>query len=191
MTVKSGTMKELQLSLARWQNPSAWDRISQDEPLDPVEGKWLPTVATATTQGTITIPVGTTFTTDTGTLGTLLITLGSAMSEMARTIDRDVFQMLEKMGGLGKISMGTSVGQEGLPDTWIDGNRPVPVLQGNVPYPRNRKEQRIWKSIGKHLPEVVKRVSAKLGSMRDTVTSDEWNAEFWKVVTIQRKEREP
>lgn len=182
MSVKSDSLKELQLSLARWENPSAWEHINQDEPLDPVGGKWVPTVAVVTTpsDGRITIPASTVFTSD---MGTILVNLTTKIAEIARSLDVDV---LRSLGGLATLSMGTSVfGQSGMPETALHGaNRPDPVrTTESLPYARNRKEERILKSIGKKLTQLITRAEAKHGPRDQAVSREEWNAEFWRMVT--------
>lgn len=165
---KSGALHHLQLTLAKWQNPSAWDRIVQDEPLDPVEGKWVSNVAcNASADGTISITVG--------------VSLSTAAGQVFTVTDVNRTEI-----AVARI-VGTRIEQAGqYPSTaYPYGNEPDPArpLPAFVPYPRNHKERRIYKSIERKLPELIRKAERKLGPRE---LSEEWNDRFWNLVTIKR-----
>jgi hypothetical protein len=69
---------QVQAVLARWSSPSSWDRLLQDDPLEPLSGEWVPAVNST---GPVALTIsGTglgcsnygTFTVTSPTMGTLL-----------------------------------------------------------------------------------------------------------------------
>jgi len=194
--MKSEALTQVQIMLSRWQNPSAWDRINQDEPLDPVEGKWVDNIATnvTSTGGTFTIPIGTGFTTSTGTI---LVQTGYSdiehriLSQLARE-DRDVFKAIEAACKFGDPRSTRAPGQHWeVSQTWNPYNQ-LPEhahVHHQLPYARNHKEKRILKSLARKLPQMIRKAEMILGE-RGEMAQDKWNAGFWEMVTHESPVKE-
>lgn len=181
----SGALYSLQLTLARWKAPSAWDVVNRDEPLDPAPpGEWESNYgANVTSNGTITIPAGTAMSNAGGQffITTNYSSLEMRMASMIAEEDARVFRALNEAAGLGT----RAPGQNGGPSTaYGRGNEPFePVLPDRVPYPRNHKERRILRSISNRLPELIRRAEKKHGRRHEVNSKSTWNDEFWKMVT--------
>lgn len=191
--MKSGTaaLHEIQLTLSRWQNPSAWDRINQDEPLDPVAGKYVDNIATnVTSTGSITIPLDTAFTTN----GVILVQTGYSdiehriLAQIQREGDRDVFKAIEMACTFGDPRDTRGPGQRWEPDTG-SGGQPVLRLPHQLPYARNHKEKRILKSLYRKLNALIHKAEMVLGE-RGEIAQDKWNAGFWELVTHESPEKQ-
>lgn len=150
--------RQLQVSLARWKKPSAWDRVLQDEPLDQVQGEWVPDGACnfATTGTTITIPVGTVITNNAEDFS--VTTAATKISFGYNTWQSSAYG----------YSNEPQPGQRWEPTTWL-------------PYPRNRNEKRTLKAIEGRLSELVEVAEEKFG-LRGQGSESEWNTNFWKMV---------
>ena len=84
------------------------------------------------------------------------------------------------------VREGTGSGQQGLyPETAYGQGNLLPrggiLPEGRLPYPRNRKELRTYTALSHRLPELIRRAEKVLGPRADA-RSDDWNAEFWKMV---------
>ncbi len=182
------TLQNLKLMLARWKNPTAWDHIAADEPLDPIKGEWVSDVAcSVSSNGDITIPVGATVTSGSATFIVadyaqtemrIASVLMDSIAEKTRALARSVGDALAK----------TMVGQAGMwPDTSSGGQgEPTAQFPEGIPYPRNREERRILKSIIPRLPSLIRQAEKKFGP-RDG--DSEWNDKFWKMVARPQVER--
>jgi len=187
------TLQQLKITLARWKAPSAWDVVQQDEPLDKPKGEWVPTTAAnVSTNASITIPAGIALSNTSG--GTYVITatvstivggndLAHRQWEIARLYqdgknERAIVHAI--------VREGTGSGQQGLyPETAYGQGNLLPrggiLPEGRLPYPRNRKELRTYTALSHRLPELIRRAEKVLGPRADA-RSDDWNAEFWKMV---------
>jgi hypothetical protein len=195
----SDAISSLKITLGHWQAPSAWDRVKQDEPRDPVEGEFLPATGSNATLTTLTI---TTQTIGSTTLPTTLSTdTTSSVTYITEAIERVRYQMDGWAGNNFDQGTGTSV----------DGNQPsgpttgptraqgmrtqfdiaygrsrtrVVPPQQEYPYARNGKERKILASIRKRLPELIQKFTSIFGAPDG---SYEWNARFFEFVNRARE----
>jgi hypothetical protein len=164
-------------SLGRWQAPSAWDRILQDEPLDPIKGKWVqdhPVVATA---GEVTITTANGFATniEAGTRLTLSYNYGNEEHYVVTGTTDERLLVGQRSG----MSMGAMVPY--MTCTACYNNEPLGDPE-HQPYGRNHQERRILKALPKdRLRALIKKVEKAEGPRDRNPTR--WNAAFWDLVT--------
>jgi hypothetical protein len=192
----TSALVEVQLMLARWKNPSAWDRIGQDEPLDPVKGEWVPAVTTASTSGQVQLPTTTASTMSLGVVQTLngVEDRQYLMTLLSRGMDYEIIRALDEAADFSRRPISTQApGQHWETETWnSQGNIPVRhqvAAPGSLPYARNREENRALKSIGHRLPELIRKAETLLGE-RGGIAAEKWNAGFWEMVTRSRERTE-
>ena len=162
----SDAISKLGIVLGHWKKPSAWDRVKQDEPLDPVEGSFEPTVPTAST-------------------GPILITItGSQQTSFSSDyITRLVTQSgTEVWSNFGPGTQGTNFNrQPGEVSTAYDyGNLPT-VAPLNCPYATNRQERKILEALGDKLPAAIERAVKIIGKPEGGPA--EWNRKFFEFVS--------
>jgi hypothetical protein len=165
-----GIMKGEILLTQKWYEPrrSLWDRIALEDPLDPPppEGpKPIPYVVTNNTATTITIDSLSTASTPT----TVPIYLGTYDGRMARAVPAGT------MLNYGYGGRGTGASYDNYPST--------PVGQVIAPWPRNRHEERVFRSIEKNQRAVLQRAEKALGSRREAKSQEEWNDRFWELLS--------
>jgi hypothetical protein len=174
----SGALTLLQITLSRWEAPSSWDRVLQDEPLDPMKSKLVDNFATnVSSTGTITIPLGTAFT-STAANGVFIMT--DVKDNLQRAVDEAVFREIDWANDTRGMN-----GQRDRTSTY-GGNLNAPPRElptGEIPFPRNHKERRIWKSVERRLTALIRKAELHLGARIETASKSEWNDEFWKMVS--------
>lgn len=163
-----GIMKGEILLTQKWYEPrrSLWDRIALEDPLDPPppEGpKPIPYVVTNATTNLITIDSLSTASTPT----TVYLTFSDG--RMVRAIPAGT------MMNYGYGGRGTGASYDNYPST--------PVGQVIAPWPRNRHEERVFRSIEKNQRAVLQRAEKALGSRREAKSQEEWNDRFWELLS--------
>jgi hypothetical protein len=178
MSVKSAALNSLQLTIGRWQNPSAWDRVVQDEPLDPLPGQWVGDTATnLTATGAITIPIGTTFVNGIG--DTFRVT--SLHQNHTQFSMGCVASNLVHRNGPSDTQFNSLPGEPTTGNPYGNGPPALP-MHPSLPYPRNHHERRILKSIDRKLGRLIQRARQKFGPPEPGAI-EEWNDKFWKMVS--------
>jgi hypothetical protein len=183
------TLQQLKMTLARWKAPSSWDVILQDEPLDKPKGEWVPNGAcNLTTNGqTVTIPLGITLTNTSSTERYIMLQYNYNSEEIAIARQLAEEKVAQVLAIVRRGTDGTGTGQGNLwSDTAYGQGNYLPsggIQPERLPYPRNRKEMRTYKTISHRLPELIRQAEKVLGPRRDARLTSEWNAEFWEMVT--------
>jgi len=192
MGPKSAALNSLQITLGRWQNPSAWDRVIQDEPLDPVPQQFVSdTACNVSSNGIITIPIGTAVTNANGDTFRVMAGYSETHANFGALVTQHLVEE-ERMRALAGMPIGgnpTDTPFTGNPY----GNTPAsPAQRQGLPYPRNHHERRIYKSFERNilkLNRLIRRAEEKFGLPKPGHT-DEWNDKFWKMVShVARDER--
>lgn len=149
---------------------SLWERVALEDPLDPppVEPpKPEPYAVTSVTTCTIFVGPDTTASTPT----TVPIYLKFSDGRVAREVPAGTMAT----GMNGDLGMGTSVPYN---------NYPQPSILGRViaPWPRNRHDERVFRSIEKNQGAVLRRAEKALGRRSEAKSQEEWNARFWELL---------
>lgn len=143
----------------KWVKPSAWDRIKQDEPLDELKSEFVPDLAAIPTTVVITMS-----STCTATSNFIHAQIGFTNTE-PRLLG--AFERAQNQGMT--TAFGLNYGFRSLENEYRE-----------FPYARNTRERRILESLGKKLPETIRKAARALGAPDG---SAEWNHRFFKFVS--------
>jgi hypothetical protein len=172
-------MVGIEILIGKWKAPTVWDRVKQDEPLDPVEGT-IEGVGFTSPTYTITTVTGTNYTTPTQLTGS---THGGVIiiDSLTRGIHDHTWSGQGMDQGTGSGFANNRDPLEHQTTAFPYGN-PLPQLPQGFPRPRNARERKILKVIGDKLPEMIKRASAVIGPPG---SSEQWNHRFFEFVSRQ------
>lgn len=172
-------MSNIEILIGQWKAPTAWDRVKQDEPLDPIEGS-IEGAGFSSPTYSITTVSGTNYTHPTTLTGS---TPGVIIID---SLTRGIHDLTWSGQGM---DQGTQSGfannrnpMERQTSAFPYGN-PLPQLTQHYPHARNARERKILQVIGDRLPDVIKRASAVIGQPNGG--SEQWNHRFFEFVSRQ------
>lgn len=172
-------MSSIEILIGQWKAPTAWERIKQDEPSDPIEGS-IEGAGHSSSTYTITTVTGTNYShppTLTGSTPNVII-----IDSLTRGIHDHTWSGQGMDQGTGSGLANNRNPMERHTSAFPYGN-PLPPLTQHYPHPRNARERKILKVIGDRLPEVIKRASAVIGLPYGG--SEQWNHRFFEFVSRQ------